>query len=162
MPIRRLLPLLLLVASMVAPAAADAGTLRLRTPEREVVRLINDIRLERGLPRLRVAPTLVRAARQHSKDMRYRSYFSHTSATGQGFAERVRRFHRAGVVGENIAWGSGSLSTPARIVRAWMASPGHRAIILDRSFRLIGVGRSRGSFRGYRGSAIYTADFAGR
>ena len=62
--------------------------------------------------------------------------------------------------GENLAWGKGSRGTPRAFVKAWMASPGHRANILRRDFRDIGVGFSAGT----PGSnsdhgGIYTTDF---
>ena len=44
------------------------------------------------------------------------------------------------VVGENIAWGTYTLATPASIVSDWMHSEGHRANILDRGFRKTGMG----------------------
>ena len=46
-------------------------------------------------------------------------------------------------VGENIAWGTAALATPRAIVAAWMASPGHRANILDPRYRETGIGVSR-------------------
>ena len=36
------------------------------------------------------------------------------------------------------------------------------SLILDRDFRVVGVGRALGTFRGHRGAAVVTADFAGR
>ncbi len=45
-------------------------------------------------------------------------------------------------VGENIAWGTLWLATPKAIVAGWMASPGHRANILDATFKDTGVGVS--------------------
>jgi uncharacterized protein YkwD len=63
--------------------------------------------------------------------------------------------------GENIAWGEKGLSTPKSIVKAWMGSPGHRANILDRSFREIGLGVSLGSPDGPDG-ATYVHDFGRR
>ena len=62
--------------------------------------------------------------------------------------------------GENIAWGMRSAGTPSSIVDAWMNSSGHRANILSRDFREIGVGFSAGTPGG--GGApggIYTTDF---
>ncbi len=53
-------------------------------------------------------------------------------------------------VGENIAWGSGSSSSPRRIVDAWMNSAPHRANILDRRFEDIGVAVDDGSPGGGR------------
>lgn len=65
-------------------------------------------------------------------------------------------------VGENIAWGSYADATPAAIVAAWMASPPHRANILDGSFRDTGIGVSAhlpSSFAAGATGGIYTEDF---
>jgi uncharacterized protein YkwD len=43
----------------------------------------------------------------------------------------------------------------------WLASPGHRANLLKPSYRRIGVGVARGTFQGYAGASIVTADFGG-
>ena len=43
-------------------------------------------------------------------------------------------------LGENIAWGTLWLGTPRSIVKAWMESPGHRANILNGSYRYTGIG----------------------
>lgn len=64
-------------------------------------------------------------------------------------------------VGENIAYGTGTLGTPKAIVDAWMHSPGHRANILDRSFREIGLGVRLGSPVGSDG-ATYVHNFGRR
>jgi uncharacterized protein YkwD len=65
-------------------------------------------------------------------------------------------------IGENIAWGTLWLATPRSIVAAWMASPGHRANILDGHFRDTGIGISPHPLdslaRGQSG-AMYTQDF---
>ncbi len=65
-------------------------------------------------------------------------------------------------VGENIGWGTLWLATPRAIVAAWMASPGHRANILDAHFRDTAIGVSShpptSLARGQDG-AIYTQDF---
>ena len=65
-------------------------------------------------------------------------------------------------VGENIAWGTLWLSTPRAIVAAWMASPGHRANILDAHYRDTGIGVSPHpptSLAPGQAGAIYTQDF---
>ena len=63
--------------------------------------------------------------------------------------DRIRRTGytsgaRGWALGENIAWGSGRLATAAQIHRSWMNSSGHRANILQRSFREIGIGIETG------------------
>jgi uncharacterized protein YkwD len=76
-----------------------------------------------------------------------------------------RRLRRHGVrgrtLGENIAWGVGTDGTAAAIVRMWLGSPSHRATLLNRGFRYVGVGVATGSFSGFGGASIATADFAG-
>jgi uncharacterized protein YkwD len=95
-----------------------------------------------------------------------RGYFSHTSLSGATFLDRIRRTgYLSGafswMVAENLAWGSASLSSPARTVRAWMHSAGHRRNILTGRFVHIGIGVARGAPAavGSRPAATYTTDF---
>ena len=65
-------------------------------------------------------------------------------------------------IGENIGWGTLSLATPRAIVAAWMASPGHRANILDAHFRDTAIGVSPhvpSSLSQGQAGGIYTQDF---
>ena len=106
--------------------------------EKEVVRLVNEIRVERGLRELSYNWELGRVARYKSQDMRDNRYFSHTSPTYGTPFEMMKAFglsYRS--AGENIARGQ---RTPQEVVDAWMNSPGHRANILNASFTQIGVG----------------------
>ena len=62
--------------------------------------------------------------------------------------------------GENVGWGADWRAEPKEMVRASMNSPSHRASILSRNFRHIGVGIERGAPRsGVSGAATYTTDF---
>jgi uncharacterized protein YkwD len=140
-----------------AAAAADA-----------TVCLINRARARRGLRPLRANGRLALAARRHSRDMVSRRFFSHWSPGG---ASPLRRIRRAGylrgarvfAVGENIAWGSWGRATPSAIVRAWMRSRPHRAAMLNRRFREIGLGISPAAPRlGTTAAATYTANFGRR
>jgi uncharacterized protein YkwD len=123
---------------------------------------INAIRAAHGLRPVGPTKALTTAAKRHSQDMVRRHYFAHVSPSGLTVTERVKR---AGYLrgaeghhlGENIAWGSGSAASPAAIVRAWMNSPPHRAIILTPDFRDAGVGIARGAPQGGDG-ATYTLD----
>ena len=65
-------------------------------------------------------------------------------------------------VGENIGWGTLADSTPRAIVAAWMASPGHRANILNSHFRDTAIGvspRLPSSLTRSQAGGIYTQDF---
>lgn len=130
--------------------------------------LVNRERARDGENPLRSDGDLRDAAQHHSEDMLARSYFDHNSPGGETLLDRL---HASGyiyssrigyVVGENIAWGTLSLATPKAIVEAWMASPGHRANILDASYHETGIGvapsvpRSLGEDQP---GGMYTQDF---
>lgn len=106
--------------------------------EREVVRLVNKERTQRGLTPLTYDWQLSRVARYKSQDMSDKGYFSHNSPTYGTPFEMMKSFgisYRS--AGENIARGQ---KTPEQVVKAWMGSQGHRANILNKSFTKIGVG----------------------
>ena len=129
--------------------------------------LLNAERRARGLGSLSPDGRLRAAALGHSRDMVAKRYFGHRSRSGTSPAARIRAAgaiprQGAWIVGENLAWGSGSLATPAKIVDAWMASPGHRANILRRSFREVGVGIAFGVPSGSGAGATYNTAFGGR
>ena len=106
--------------------------------EHEVVRLVNEIRVQNGLKTLTEDWELSRVARYKSQDMKDNNYFSHTSPVYGSPFEMMKSFgisyKRAA---ENIAKGQ---STPQAVVNAWMNSSGHRANILNSSYTKIGVG----------------------
>ena len=142
----------------------DGSSVTLTGDESAELQLHNAERARNGLVAFCVHPALVGAARAHSQDMVARSYFSHTSADGRSFVDRV---NGAGYTGwtnlaENIAWGSGSLGEPSTIFTNWMNSTGHRANILNPNLREIGIGVASGSFQGYAGARVYTANFGTR
>ncbi|MBO5024062.1 MAG: SafA/ExsA family spore coat assembly protein [Clostridia bacterium] len=106
--------------------------------EKEVVRLVNEIRVQNGLKELTYNWELSRVARYKSQDMKDNRYFSHTSPVYGTPFQMMKNFgitYRS--AGENIARGQRS---PQAVVNAWMNSSGHRANILSTSFTQIGVG----------------------
>jgi len=106
--------------------------------EAEVVRLVNVERAKYGLTALTENWELSRVARYKSEDMAALRYFSHTSPTYGSPFDMMKAFGiKYRTAGENIAYGQ---RTPAEVVTAWMNSPGHRANILNSSFKQIGVG----------------------
>jgi uncharacterized protein YkwD len=130
--------------------------------------LINDERARFGEPALIEDPRLSSVASGHSRDMDAHHYFEHVSPDGQTLLMRVRASgflpnnHIGYTLGENIAWGTLWLGTPHSIVKAWMASPGHRANILNRSYRYTGIGIDPAlprSMSGGQAGGMYTQDF---
>lgn len=106
--------------------------------EAEVVRLVNDIRRQYGLSPLEENWELSRVARYKSQNMHDLKYFSHTSPTYGSPYDMMKSFGLTyRTAGENIAMG---YCTPQAVVNAWMNSPGHRANILNASYKKIGVG----------------------
>ncbi len=144
------------------PAAARGGLERLDRVERKVIRLVNIHRSWMGAPRLRASRALSRAADFHSWEMLRANYFGHSSASGMSTSRRVRRYRRARRTGETLGYVSSQTRDKAgRIVAMWMGSPGHRAVLLSRGFRRIGVARRTGGLGGFR-ATVFTADLQSR
>lgn len=134
-------------ACLCAPAPAAASARHDRT-EAAIIRALNNVRADRGLPTLAASRALARAADAHSAQM------ARTNRAGHGdYRRRVRRYASARLVGENIAWMD--RCSARRIVALWMRSSTHRRVVLSRSFRRVGVAQ-RSSSR----LCFVTADFA--
>jgi uncharacterized protein YkwD len=134
------------------------GKIKLNAKEERTLRLHNRERRSRGLRALCVHPKLTKAARAHSSSMIKKDYFGHGSV-----GRRLKRHgYKWRVYGENIAGGTGRYASPANAFRRWMNSSGHRANILDRRFREIGIGTATGKYKGRRGYTMYTVDFGRR
>jgi uncharacterized protein YkwD len=144
--VRRAVLAVLLIACVVVPSRASASG-RHDTTETSIIRALNNARASYGLPRLHASRGLARAADAHSRVMR------RTNTIGHGdYWRRVRRYVRTRKVGENLAWMSACDATA--VVNMWLNSAPHRKVMLSRSFKRIGVGRS-GSRK-----CFVTADFA--
>jgi uncharacterized protein YkwD len=153
--VRIVFGVVLIVLALVA-APAQAGSLT--SSEASILGAVNSVRAAHGLPRLASDGTLIRAARSHSDRLMRTDAFTHGS-----FAARLAAFGARGPrFGENLAWGTGSRASARSIVRAWLASPGHRANLLRPGFRRVGIGARVGTFQGHGGATVVTADFAGR
>jgi uncharacterized protein YkwD len=184
----RLLPAvaLLVCAALAVPAIAPARARSVRAAacantdvvpapgNLELVRaailcLNNQERAARGLPALKENPRLRQAATRHAGDMVARRYFAHDAPGGSSMVDRIVRAgyvrrNQSWSLGENIAWGTGDKATAAAIHSEWMASPPHRANVLRRSFREIGIGIALGNpaVAPADAGATYTADFGVR
>jgi uncharacterized protein YkwD len=144
-------------------ATASATTLKPRTV---MLRDLNAARADHGLRAVRPSRLLRLAAQHHSDDMVIRDYFGHTAPGG---GTLLRRIVRSGFVtgysweaGETLAWGTGTLGNPGQIVKAWLGSPEHRAILLSSTWTRIGISRACGTFLGHSGACVWTADWVTR
>ena len=86
-------------------------------------------------------------------------YFDHDSPN-EAWDVRVGRYLKSSLVGEDIAWGTGSYGTPEGIVSQWMHSAPHRHIILMAGMHRVGLGITTGTFSGTGGAVMATADFS--
>lgn len=142
------------------PGSVSTGTVR-----GAVLCLLNLQRRAHGLPTLRASRPLRTAATRWAQTMIRGHFFDH-SRSGSTLRRRVARTAylrrtRSWALGENIAYGAGTQGTAAAIVSAWMGSAPHRANILERRFRDIGIGVSSGLPVGGSGLTFVT-DFGAR
>jgi uncharacterized protein YkwD len=120
-------------------AGADSSTGSSAAQVRAMRCLVGATRRGARLPALRSNRTLARAARLKAGRIQACGSFSHTPC-GAPFTAAFRAAGwRRGTMGENIAFGQAALGTPRAIFNSWMASPGHRANLLRREFRLHGL-----------------------
>src|SRR4051794_24824569 len=124
----RLLSVIGVLAAVLAIAvpAAPATSVSSAATTTALLAQINGVRAQHGLRPVSLIHPLERAATSHSNDMLERDYFLHESGPGgEGFDRRIGHFwHPVGNVtmGEILAWGSGTYSSPAAAVRQWLNS----------------------------------------
>ncbi len=123
-----------------APAPAKAP---LKSQIQQIVELVNHRRREAGLRPLSVHPTLMNCAQQYSEVQASQGKINHTGPDGKNPGQRLTRCgYRWKHYGENLAAG---YATADEVVAAWMASPGHRRVILHRKVTELGIGTAHRS-----------------
>ena len=153
--------LALVAAAMMVTASSASATscpntttqapgLSQEAMESSIACLVNEERTSRDLVPVTLNTILRQAGLAHSTEMVQDSYFDHTSPDGITFIDRIEgtgyiKNARTWVVGENLAWGTGQLSTPGALVDAWMNSPPHRENLLRARFREIGIAAVQGT-----------------
>jgi uncharacterized protein YkwD len=130
--------------------------------------LVNQERARNGELPLRPNAQLEQAAQGHSEEMVEDDYFAHVAPSGLTPVARVEETgylpnQQVGyTLGENIAWGTLQLSTPAAIVAAWIASPEHLANILFSAYRDTAIGvapEAPASLAEGQPGAVYSQEF---
>lgn len=172
MPTKLLLTLLLAAVVLLMPAVApvvhgdgeaqaSSGGCRyadtmpqssttVRQAQSATLCLVNRERRAHGLRSLTRSKTLDTASRRYAREMVRKRFFAHVTPDGGTLKQRISSSRylnrtRSYRIGENLAWGSGSLATPRHRMESWMNSPSHRANILNPRFRHLGVGLSTGA-----------------
>ena len=168
----------LALVALAAPSSASALSVSDKDAlEASVVARINAVRKDHGLHTLTIAGRLRDGADRHATSMAAASYFRHElytpsgSATWTSFGKWIRWYwpgpgYSAWSAGENLAWGAPDI-TASQTVSRWMASPGHRANILNAAWRNIGVAAvhvrdPRGYYRTWDDVTIVAAEFGVR
>jgi uncharacterized protein YkwD len=136
-------------AVMLLPAAPAAGS----EAEREAIARLNEVRRANGVPALRVSGSLSHSSGRYARRMLRHDFFGHGSEI-----QVAGEFQSAG---ETIAWHSGWNPHPRQTVKRWMASSGHRAVLLSPSFRWVGIGLAKGKL-GSRVATTWVAHVGSR
>jgi hypothetical protein len=118
----------------------------------------NNQRAANGLGALAVNSQLNQAAQSKANDMAARDYWSHNTPEGNTpwtfFTAAGYEYQAAG---ENLAYG---FDTTPNTVTAWMNSPGHRANILNTSYKEVGFGIANApSYQGTGPETIIVAEY---
>ena len=124
-----LIAMLIMISAVVS---AEPITTRDQAAE-EIVRLVNVERKKAGLPAVKLSRELYRPAMIRAREIV--KSFSHTRPNGLPF-NSVFYGITYRTVGENLAAGQTSCEM---VMQQWMDSPGHRANILNKKFRYLGV-----------------------
>jgi uncharacterized protein YkwD len=134
----------LTAAALLAWAPQPATGWNQASAESTLFQLMNGARVNNGRRAVQQHSTLVSLARWRSKDLVDRDYFSHV-ILGTGY--QVYHWYDLNGLqyswgGENIGWNNGysDEDSPIAIHEGFMASPGHRANVLEPSFTHGGVG----------------------
>ena len=105
----------------------------------QVVELINAVRRQEGVEPLSPAASLMEAAQRQARAMAETGRLSHTAGDGSTVVGRVQAAGYTGwtALGEVVAAGP---TSPEDVVAQWLASPEHRARLLDPGYRELGAG----------------------
>lgn len=125
----------------VFPASALAGPVNAS----ELIELTNQERETLSLPALSPNHELTQAAFRKATDLLEKGYFAHTTPEGKPFYRWVEEEgYYYLYAGENLAI---DFQTSEGVVAAWMASPTHRANVVNEHYSEIGLVALRGNWQ---------------
>ena len=110
-----------------------------------VAALMNEYRLEAGLPPLRLDRSLTAAAEARMTEMAEGEWWSHQSPEGTSPFVHIPHEYQYAFAAENLAAG---FDTAGLLVASWMESPGHRANILGVNYADCGIAVLEGATTG--------------
>jgi len=113
----------------------------------EIFKLTNQARQNESLNILVANAVLNNIANFRIDDLFDNQYFSHTSPDNKAVSDLAKSTgYNYLLIGENLALGN--YESEAKIIEAWLASPGHKANILNPKYEELGVAIRDGLFNG--------------
>jgi uncharacterized protein YkwD len=144
-------------ASMV-PSKRKAGLVT-----KALLCVMNEQRRLAKLKPLKLSKKLGKAAVAHTKAMISGKFFAHQGPKEKALGARLKKAKYRGAAGENIGAGAGVLASPVQMVNGWMHSTLHRANLLSRQWKTVGIGFVAGfPLSATQPSATFTTDFGVR
>jgi uncharacterized protein YkwD len=135
----RRLRLAVVLAAVALPLGAACAPVGQGAPP-DIYSKLNAFRAHYGVPPVAGCGSLGAIAQSHAEGMAARGHLSH-----DGFPNRLQVFYGGYRWGEVVAYGQ---PTTDAVLWAWMASPGHRAQLLDPAFQHVGFGHAGGFWAG--------------
>lgn len=125
---------ILLVITLLVYCSTPALAITRDEAVEKIVELVNIERKKAGLKPLKLSRELLRPASIRAREIT--KFFSHTRPNGLPFNTAFYGIDYK-IAGENIAAGQTSCEI---VMQQWMDSPGHRANILNKKYKYIGIG----------------------
>jgi uncharacterized protein YkwD len=102
--------------------------------------VLNEQRKLYKLKPLTLSKKLGKAALAHTRAMVGGKFFAHQGPREAALAKRLSKAKYRGAAGENLAAGASTLASPVAIVNGWMHSDTHRANVLYKRWKTVGIG----------------------
>ncbi len=139
---------LLKVLAVVVPVVLPSSSLfSSAITSDNIVSLTNQTRENLGLNSLKVSDKLTQAANDKAQDMVANQYFAHVSPKGvTPWSWMAQVGYKYRYAGENLAV---HFTSAEGVQEGWLASPSHRANIVNQNYTEIGIGVAMGEFEGF-------------
>ena len=143
-------------ASSIPDKTVAGNTYNAAEIEEAVERRLNEYRRQQGVGELETPPSLRENARDYSRDMGQRNFYSHTTPGGMGVQQRIDHVPGCDDVGENLhqVWVNRNYRAPDGevvvmdsqqevidyLMDSWKESSGHNRNMLKSKWEMVGVG----------------------
>ena len=128
------------VVSRCKDARLDPTAANVKRIAKALLCVMNEQRKLAKLKPLKNSPRLGKAAITHTRAMIAGGFFAHQGPKEPALKARLRKVKFRASAGENIGAGGGALGSPVGMVNGWMHSQLHRANLLSKSWKYVGIG----------------------